>query len=134
MARDLSGMRVAILTTDGVQWVGLDRSRGAAGADTELLSIHAGEVQARHFDLVPAGTFSVDEVDEVNEQVVVDGQFIISRSAADLAAFWPAVVEQFADSRVRRWTRTGSCRPDSGPESSTSEGDSCESCGVPRSP
>ena len=43
MARDLSGKRVAILATDGVERVELEQPRGAlygAGADTELLSIH----------------------------------------------------------------------------------------------
>ena len=57
MARDLSGKRVAILATDGVERVELEQPRGAlygAGADTELLSIHPGEIQARQFDLVSA--------------------------------------------------------------------------------
>ena len=65
MSRDLSGKRVAILATDGVERVELEQPRGAlygAGADTELLSIHAGEIQARQFDLVPAGTFPVDKL------------------------------------------------------------------------
>ena len=58
MARDLSGKRVAILATDGVERIELEQPRGAlygAGADTELLSIHPGEIQARQFDLVSAG-------------------------------------------------------------------------------
>ena len=45
--------------------VELEQPRGAlygAGADTELLSIHPGEIQARQFDLVSAGTFSVDKL------------------------------------------------------------------------
>jgi protease I len=53
MARDLSGKRVAILATDGVERVELEQPRGAlygAGADTELLSIHPGEIQARQFE------------------------------------------------------------------------------------
>ena len=65
MARDLSGKRVAILATDGVERIELEQPRGAlygAGADTELLSIHPGEIQARQFDLVPAGTFPVDRL------------------------------------------------------------------------
>src|SRR6201990_627817 len=64
MAPDLSGKRVAILATDGVERVELEQPRGAlygAGADTELLSIHPGEIQARQFDLVSAGTFPVDK-------------------------------------------------------------------------
>ena len=63
MARGLAGMRIAILATDGVERVELEQPRGAlygAGASTDLLSIHPGEIQARQFDLVSAGTFSVD--------------------------------------------------------------------------
>ena len=183
MARDLDGMRVAILATDGVERIELEQPRGAlfgAGASTDLLSIHPGEIQARQFDLVSAGTFSVDRqvseaspgeydalllpggtvnpdqlrmnpdavsfvrefansgkpiaaichgpwtlveadvvrghrltswpslrtdlrnagAEPVDEQVVVDGQFTTSRSPADLPAFCPAIVEQFARSRV----------------------------------
>jgi protease I len=36
----------------------------------------------------------------VDEEVVVDGQFTTSRSPADLPAFCPAIVEQFATRRV----------------------------------
>jgi protease I len=36
----------------------------------------------------------------VDEQVVVDGQFTTSRSPADVPAFCPAIVEQFAGGRV----------------------------------
>jgi protease I len=179
MVRDLSGKRVAILATDGVERVELEQPRAAlygAGADTELLSTHTGEIQARQFDLVSAGTFSVDKLvtdaspddydalllpggtvnpdqlrinpravafvrafaetgkpiaaichgpwtlitagvvhgrrltswpslrnagaEPFDEQVVVDGQFTTSRSPADLPAFCPAIVEQFAGSRV----------------------------------
>ena len=65
MARDLSGIRVAILATDGVERVELEQPRGAlygAGAETELLSIHSGEIQARQFDLVSAGKFAGSRV------------------------------------------------------------------------
>ena len=65
MPRDLRGKRVAILATDGVERIELEQPRGAlygAGADTGLLSIHSGEIQARQFDLVPAGTFPVDKL------------------------------------------------------------------------
>src|ERR1700761_4656703 len=65
MPRDLRGKRVAILATDGVERIELEQPRGAlygAGADTELLSIHSGEIQARQFDLVSAGTFPVDKL------------------------------------------------------------------------
>jgi protease I len=36
----------------------------------------------------------------VDEEVVVDGRFTTSRSPADLPAFCPAIVEQFAGSWV----------------------------------
>jgi protease I len=45
-------------------------------------------------DLRRAGAEAVDE------QVVVDGQFVTSRSPADLPAFCPAIIEHFATSRV----------------------------------
>ena len=211
MARDLSGKRVAILATNGVERVELEQPRGAlygAGADTELLSIHPGEIQARQFDLVSAGGFSVDKLvtdaspddydalllpggtvnpdqlrinpdavafvrafaetgkpiaaichgpwtlitagvvqgrrltswpslrddlrnagaEPVDEQVVVDGQFTTSRSPADLPAFCPAIVEQFAAAGCQANRRAGFCRPGD-PEFSTSEGDPCESSG-----
>jgi protease I len=63
MAHGLAGMRIAILATDGVERVELEQPLGAlygAGASSDLLSIHPGEIQARQFDLVSAGTFSVD--------------------------------------------------------------------------
>jgi transcriptional regulator GlxA family with amidase domain len=64
--------------------------------------ITAGVVQGRRLtswpslrdDLRNAGAEPVDE------QVVVDGQFTTSRSPADLPAFCPAIVEQFAASRA----------------------------------
>jgi protease I len=63
MAGDLSGKKVAILATDGVERVELERPRAAvtdAGAEVELLSIHDGEIAARDHDLEDAGTFAVD--------------------------------------------------------------------------
>jgi protease I len=65
MAHDLQGKKVAILAADGVERVELEQPRGAlhgAGATTELLSIHPGEIQARQFDLQEAGTFPVDRM------------------------------------------------------------------------
>jgi protease I len=35
----------------------------------------------------------------VDEEVVVDGQLTTSRSPADLPAFCPAIIEQFAGTR-----------------------------------
>src|ERR1700722_10673222 len=62
MADDLKGMKVAILATDGVEWIELEQPRGAlygAGASSDLLSIHSGEIQARQSDLISAGRFPV---------------------------------------------------------------------------
>jgi protease I len=63
MAHELEGRKVAILAADGVERVELEQPRGAlygANAQTELLSIHPGEIQTRQFDMISAGTFSVD--------------------------------------------------------------------------
>jgi protease I len=63
MADELSGKKVAILATDGVERVELEQPRSAvadAGAEVELLSIHDGEIVARNHDLEDAGTFTVD--------------------------------------------------------------------------
>jgi protease I len=65
MARDLSGMRIAILATDGVERIELEQPRGAlygAGAASDVVSIHPGEIRAYQFDLVPAGTLAVDKL------------------------------------------------------------------------
>ena len=59
----LQGKRVAILAADGVEKVELDRPRAAlqqAGAETEVVSLKPGEIQARNHDLEPAGRFAVD--------------------------------------------------------------------------
>ncbi|MFD5778727.1 type 1 glutamine amidotransferase domain-containing protein [Streptomyces sp. NPDC058220] len=179
MGHALHDRKVAILATDGVERVEVEQPRGAlygAGAKSEILSLHPGEIQARQFDINPAGTFPVDRlvadasVDDydalllpggtmnpdqlranedavgfvkafvasgkpigvichgpwtlveadavrghrftswpsvrtdlrnagaevVDEEVVIDGQFISSRSPADLPAFCEAIVDQFA--------------------------------------
>ncbi|MCW2879641.1 MAG: pfpI2 [Sphaerisporangium sp.] len=65
MAHELQGRKIAILATDGVERVELEQPRGAfygAGAKSEVLSIHPGEIQARQWDLNPAGTFAVDRL------------------------------------------------------------------------
>lgn len=62
MAGELSGRRIAILAADGVERVELEQPRQAledAGASTEVVSITAGEIQARDHDLTDAGTFAV---------------------------------------------------------------------------
>jgi protease I len=183
MADDLKGMKVAILATDGVERIELEQPRGAlygAGASSDLLSIHSGEIQARQSDLISAGTFPVDHLvtdvsvedydalllpggtvnpdglridpdavgfvkafvatgkpvaaichgpwtlieadvvrghrftswpslwtdlrragaEAIDEELVIDGQFTSSRSPADLPAFCPAIVAQFAKASV----------------------------------
>jgi protease I len=63
MADDLQGKRVAILAADGVEQIELERPREAveqAGAETELLSLESGEIQAMNGDIEPADKFSVD--------------------------------------------------------------------------
>ncbi|WP_111765984.1 type 1 glutamine amidotransferase domain-containing protein [Nakamurella deserti] len=63
MTGELNGRRVAILAADGVERVELEQPRQAldrAGARTELLSLHDGQIQARDNDLDAAGTFDVD--------------------------------------------------------------------------
>lgn len=63
MAEQLRGTRVAILAADGVERVELEQPRHAlqqAGAQTDLLSLHDGEIQARNHDLEDAGTVPVD--------------------------------------------------------------------------
>ncbi|NJC68989.1 type 1 glutamine amidotransferase [Planosporangium thailandense] len=184
MARELQGRKIAILAADGVERVELVMPRGAlygAGAQSDVISLHPGEIQARQFDLISAGTIAVDrvitdaKVDEydalfipggtvnpdnlrrnkdavtfvkdfvgtgkpvaaichgpwmfaeadvvrgrritswpsirtdlrnagaqvVDEEVCVDGQFTTSRSPADLPAFCPAIIEQFAKAKQK---------------------------------
>jgi len=63
MAAQLRGKRVAILAADGVERVEVEQPRDAlqqAGAETDLLSLHDGEIQARNHDLEAAGTFPVE--------------------------------------------------------------------------
>jgi protease I len=65
VAGDLDGRRVAILAADGVERVELEQPRRAlddAGARTDVVSIHDGEIQARNNDLEDAGTFGVDRL------------------------------------------------------------------------
>jgi protease I len=60
---ELTGKKVAILAADGVEQVELEQPREAveqAGADTELLSLEDGEIQAMNSDIEPADTFAVD--------------------------------------------------------------------------
>jgi protease I len=71
MSNELQGMKIAILAADGVEKVELEQPREAlqqAGAQVQLVSLEAGEIQARNHDLEPAGTFGVDR--EVSEASV----------------------------------------------------------------
>jgi len=63
MADELQGKKVAILAADGVEQVELEQPRQAvedAGAETELLSIEAGEIQAMNHDIDKGDTFTAD--------------------------------------------------------------------------
>jgi protease I len=65
MGHPLDGVSVAILATDGVERIELEEPRGAlrgAGAKTEVLSLHPGEIQARQMDIISAGTIAVEGV------------------------------------------------------------------------
>jgi protease I len=56
MAAQLRGKRVAILAADGVERVEVEQPRDAlrqAGAETDLLSLHDGEIQALTTTLRP---------------------------------------------------------------------------------
>jgi protease I len=63
MAGQLTGKRIAIIATDGVEQVELVEPRRAvqaAGATAELLSIGTDPIQAMNSDIEPAETFEVD--------------------------------------------------------------------------
>jgi protease I len=73
MANELSGRTIALLATDGVEQVELERPRAAlreAGATTHLISTHSGEIQAMNHDIEPGATFGVDH--EVGQVSVTD--------------------------------------------------------------
>ena len=62
---DLTDRKIAILAADGVEQVELTEPRDAvqnAGAETELLSISEGEIQAMNGDIDKADTFTVDKL------------------------------------------------------------------------
>ncbi|MCV7103033.1 type 1 glutamine amidotransferase domain-containing protein [Mycobacterium palustre] len=74
MSNELQGIKIAILAADGVEKVELEQPREAlerAGAQVQLLSLKAGQIQARNHDLEPAGAFDVDR--EVSDASV--GEF-----------------------------------------------------------
>jgi deglycase len=65
MANSLEDKKIAILAADGVEQVELEKPREAvenAGAETELLSIEEGEIQAMNHDIDKGDTFPVDKL------------------------------------------------------------------------
>jgi protease I len=64
MSDSLRGKKIAIIATDGVEQVELVKPRQAvedAGAETELLSLESGEIQAMNSDIEPADRIKVDK-------------------------------------------------------------------------
>jgi protease I len=95
MANDLGDLTIAILVADGVEQVELERPRQAlrdAGARTELLSIHDGEIQAMNHDVEPADTFPVERqvgdasVDDYDALILPGGTCNPDRLRIDAAA------------------------------------------------
>jgi protease I len=65
MANQLKGRKVAILASSGVEEIELVKPRSAveeAGAQTEVLSIESGEIQAMNHDVEKAGRIRVDRL------------------------------------------------------------------------
>ena len=65
MANELEGKKIAILAADGVEQRELEQPREAvekAGAETELVSLEEGEIQAMESDINKKDTFTVDKV------------------------------------------------------------------------
>ena len=105
MANDLSGRTIAILATDGAEQVELEQPREAvqdAGAQTELISIHDGEIQAMNHDIEPGDMFGVDRqvsdvsIDDYDALVLPGGTCNPDRLRMDAAAV--AFVRDFVNS------------------------------------
>lgn len=105
MSNELQGKRIAILAADGVEKVELEQPRAAlkqAGAQVEVLSLKAGEIQARNHDLEPAGAFAVDRavsdasVDEFDGLVLPGGTVNPDKLRLDKSAV--SFVRDFIDS------------------------------------
>ena len=65
MADELQGKRIAILAATGVEQVELEQPRDAieaAGAETEVLSIESGEIQAMNHDIDKGDKIPVDRL------------------------------------------------------------------------
>ncbi|HJZ38090.1 MAG TPA: hypothetical protein VJ204_17600, partial [Solirubrobacterales bacterium] len=64
MSDELKGKKIAIIAADGVEQVELEDPRQAvedAGAETELLSIEEGVIQAVEHDIEPTEKVKVDK-------------------------------------------------------------------------
>jgi protease I len=105
MANELRDRKIAILATDGVEQVELERPRRAvqdAGARTELISIHDGEIQAMNHDIEPADTFGVDRqvsgvsIDDYDALILPGGTCNPDRLRMDASAV--AFVRDFVNS------------------------------------
>jgi protease I len=105
MSNELQGKKIAFLAADGVEKVELEKPREAlheAGAQTELLSLKTGEIQARNHDLEPAGTVTVDRavseasVDEFDGLVLPGGTVNPDKLRLDKTAV--SFVRDFVDS------------------------------------
>jgi protease I len=105
MSNELQGKKIAFLAADGVEKVELEQPREAlhqAGAQTELLSLKTGEIQARNHDLEPAGTVAVDRavseasVDEFDGLVLPGGTVNPDKLRLDKTAV--SFVRDFVDS------------------------------------
>lgn len=73
MTQKLSGKKIAILLTDGVEEVELTSPRQAikaAGGTAELIGLKAGDVQSMKGDIEPRGKYRVDKT--VNEVSAAD--------------------------------------------------------------
>ncbi|MEU4318240.1 type 1 glutamine amidotransferase domain-containing protein [Nocardia fluminea] len=99
----LTGKRVAILATDGVEQVELVQPRAAvedAGATTVLLSLESGEIQAMNHDVEKGDTFTVDRpvvdaaVDDFDALLLPGGTTNPDKLRQDPAAV--AFVKEFA--------------------------------------
>jgi protease I len=76
MADELNGRKIAIIATDGVEQAELVEPREAveaAGAETELLSLQEGEIQAMNHDIEAADRFQVDKLVSDASQSDYDG-------------------------------------------------------------
>ncbi len=106
MADALSGKKIAIIATDGVEQVELEQPRQAveqAGAQTELLSIQAGLIQAMNHDLEPADKFGVDKLVSEASAADYDGLILPGGTVnADKLRIDPAVI-----SFVQEYFRSG---------------------------